>query len=263
MHGITFSDNFNFLVTGILIFKALSFFKWKTHQFLFYLSCQTFTVIFEMFFFLWNIQGDYAINSYVNWWKLLVLPGQTLLLWNILTKINLFIRGFLSKHSLKIRTSSKLLIHLSCLLSFCFYSKFRFTILISGRHFRMFWESTFVGFFFQQSYRSVAWNFFKVKAAARIIFNYFCKTFQGTFLQETLGELFLIFRNLDIQAFNPKQICSFDQYCRDTKFNKQKRRFFFFFWSIKLEKHIDITERIILEVSRTSILQLSYYENTF
>lgn len=27
MHGITFSDNFNFLVTGILIFKALSFFK--------------------------------------------------------------------------------------------------------------------------------------------------------------------------------------------------------------------------------------------
>ena len=49
-HGTAFSDICNFLVTGILNCEILFFVKWKTHQLVFYLSCQTVIVIFEMFF---------------------------------------------------------------------------------------------------------------------------------------------------------------------------------------------------------------------
>ena len=62
----------------------------------------------------------------------------------------------------------------------------------------------------------LAWNF-KLKTASRIfliIFNEFCKNFQNTFLQDTSRRLLLIFRELEIQTFNSKQICSLDQYCR-------------------------------------------------
>ena len=54
-------------------FEMLFFVEWKTHKFVFYLSCQTIFVIFEMVFSLWNIQGDYAMNSYINWLKLVLL----------------------------------------------------------------------------------------------------------------------------------------------------------------------------------------------
>ena len=62
----------------------------------------------------------------------------------------------------------------------------------------------------------LAWNF-KLKTASRIFlifFNEFCKNFQNTFLQDTSRRLLLIFRELEIQTFNSKQICSLDQYCR-------------------------------------------------
>ena len=39
------------------------------------------------------------------------------------------------------------------------------------------------------------------------------KSFITPFLQETLGQLLLISRKLDIQTFNSKQIFSLDQYC--------------------------------------------------
>ena len=38
----------------------------KRIKFVFYLSCQTITIVSE-FFFLWNSQRGYAINSHVNW----------------------------------------------------------------------------------------------------------------------------------------------------------------------------------------------------
>ena len=50
---ITSSDTFIFLVTGILISlidKILCFVKQKTHRFVYYLFCQTLTVISEMLF---------------------------------------------------------------------------------------------------------------------------------------------------------------------------------------------------------------------
>ena len=39
------------------------FVNWKTHRFVFYLSYQTITTISEVILFLWNSQGEYAINS--------------------------------------------------------------------------------------------------------------------------------------------------------------------------------------------------------
>ena len=44
-YNTIFLDICNFLVTGILICKMLFFVKWKTHRFVFYLSCQTIPVI--------------------------------------------------------------------------------------------------------------------------------------------------------------------------------------------------------------------------
>ena len=52
------------------------------------------------------------------------------------------------------------------------------------------------------------------------IFNEFCKKFNNTFLQDTSRRLLLIFRKLDIQIFNSKQICSLDQYCRHAIFDE-------------------------------------------
>ena len=65
------------------------------------------------------------------------------------------------------------------------------------------------------------------KTASR---NEFCKIFilSTPFLQDT-SEL-LIFKKLDIQTFNSKQICSLDQYCWHTIFDELKRRFCFL-WS--------------------------------
>ena len=39
------------------------FVNWKTHRFVFYLSYQTIATISEVILFLWNSQGEYAINS--------------------------------------------------------------------------------------------------------------------------------------------------------------------------------------------------------
>ena len=55
----------------------------------------------------------------------------------------------------------------------------------------------------------------------------------------------LIFRKLDIQTFNSKQICSLDRYCCHAIFDEKKRRFCFS-WSIKLEEHISVTKFNIL-----------------
>ena len=41
-------------------------------------------------FFLWNSQGDYALNSYINWWKLLISTCKNSSMKNISTKINHF-----------------------------------------------------------------------------------------------------------------------------------------------------------------------------
>ena len=72
MHDITVSDILNFLVPGILIWKMLFFLKWKRNRFVFYLTCRTIAVMFEMFFFcLWNSQGNYAIKICINRWKLI------------------------------------------------------------------------------------------------------------------------------------------------------------------------------------------------
>ena len=44
----------------------------------------------------------------------------------------------------------------------------------------------------------------------------FEKFLRTPFLQDTYRRLLLIFRKLDIQTLNSKQICSLDQYCWHT-----------------------------------------------
>ena len=90
MHDITFSDICKFLVTGILICKMLFLVKWKTHWFALYLPCQTITVFSEKFFFLWNSQGDYKMNSNINWWKSLTLTWTNTSMKNFSNKVNFF-----------------------------------------------------------------------------------------------------------------------------------------------------------------------------
>ena len=53
-----------------------------------------------------------------------------------------------------------------------------------------------------------------LKTVSWIFFNEFCKIFilRTHFLQDSSGQLLLIFRKLDIQTFNSKQIFSLDQY---------------------------------------------------
>ena len=87
---ITFSDICNFLVTGIVICKMFFFVKWKTRWFVFYLSCRTITVISKMVLFLWSSQGDYVMNSYINWWKLLIFTWINTSMKDVSTKVNLF-----------------------------------------------------------------------------------------------------------------------------------------------------------------------------
>ena len=41
-------------------------------------------------FFLWNSQGDYALNSYINWWILLISTCKNTSMKNISTKVNHF-----------------------------------------------------------------------------------------------------------------------------------------------------------------------------
>ena len=87
-HGITFSDICNFLVTEILICKMLLFCQVENIcVFVFYLSCQTITVSSEMVF---SSQGDYEINSYINWWKLLTFTWKKTSMKNVSAKVNLF-----------------------------------------------------------------------------------------------------------------------------------------------------------------------------
>ena len=73
---------------------------------------------------------------------------------------------------------------------------------------------------FQYSCCSLAWNFVKLKTASWIFLNEFCKVFilRASFYEDTSGWLFLILRKLHIQTFNPKQICSLDQYCWHASF---------------------------------------------
>ena len=66
------------------------------------------------------------------------------------------------------------------------------------------------------------------------------KNFKNTFLQDTSRRLLLIFRKLDIQTFNSKQICSLDQYC----------------WQAIYLISRNVSFRI-------SILESSYYKNNF
>ena len=66
------------------------------------------------------------------------------------------------------------------------------------------------------------------------------KNFKNTVLLDNSGRLFLIFRKLDIQTFNSKQICSLDQYCRQAIY--------------LMSRNVDF---------RISILQFSYYKNNF
>ena len=65
-HDMIFSNICNFLVTGILICKMLIFVKWKTHGFVFYLPVKLLLLSLK-----WK--EDYAIDSYINRWKLLYL----------------------------------------------------------------------------------------------------------------------------------------------------------------------------------------------
>ena len=65
----------------------------------------------------------------------------------------------------------------------------------------------------QLSCRPLASSFIKLKTASWIFFNEFCKNILRTyFLQNSSGRLLLIFRKLDIQTFNSKQIFSLNQY---------------------------------------------------
>ena len=67
-----------------------------------------------------------------------------------------------------------------------------------------------------------------------IFFNEFCKNFKNTFSQDTSRRLLQIFRKLDIQTFNSKQVCSLDQYCRHAIFDEQRRRFQDFHFTVGL-----------------------------
>ena len=93
-HYITFSGIWNFLLRWTLICKILLFVKWKTHRFVFYLSCRTITVISKILLFLWNSQGDFAINSCINWWKSLAFTWTKTSMKNASTKANLFTHRF-------------------------------------------------------------------------------------------------------------------------------------------------------------------------
>ena len=78
------------------------------------------------------------------------------------------------------------------------------------------------GSLFKKVVDLLAWNF-KLKTASRIFlifFNEFCKNIKNAFLQDSPRRLLLIFRKPDIQTFNPKQICSLDQYCRHAIFDE-------------------------------------------
>ena len=64
--------------------------------------------------------------------------------------------------------------------------------------------------------RSFSLKFYhKLKTASLIFFNEFCKIFvlRTFFLQGFSGRLLVMFRKLNIQTFNSKQIISLDQYC--------------------------------------------------
>ena len=64
------------------------------HWFVFYLSCQTITVSSEMVFSLWNSQGDYTINPYINWRKLLPFARTNIFMKNVSAKVNFFVLRF-------------------------------------------------------------------------------------------------------------------------------------------------------------------------
>ena len=53
----------------------------------------------------------------------------------------------------------------------------------------------------------------------------FAKDVKNSFLQDSSRRMPLIFRKLDIQTFNSKQICSLVQYIWHAIFDEQKRRF--------------------------------------
>ena len=61
---------------------------------------------------------------------------------------------------------------------------------------------------------------FKVQTTAWIFFNEYCKIFRSVFLTEHVQRLLVIFRKLDIQTSNSKQIYSLDQYCRNAIFDE-------------------------------------------
>ena len=127
-HDITFSDICNFLVKRIIIFKIFSFF--------FFLSSEKSICVLPLLsdyycylwngFFLWNSQGDYAVYSYINWWKLLIFTWKNNSMKNVSTKVNRFTLRFpyLGKFTLKTRTISRLSVQVDCLPYFCFFSKF-------------------------------------------------------------------------------------------------------------------------------------------
>ena len=62
----------------------------------------------------------------------------------------------------------------------------------------------------------------------------FAKDVKNTFLQDSSRQLLLIFRKPYIQAFNSKQICSLDQYCRHAIFDDWKCRFQDFYFTVEL-----------------------------
>ena len=93
-------------------------------------------------------------------------------------------------------------------------------------------------------------KFIKVKTTARIFFNEFSKTFKNTFFTGHLYSTLLIFRKLDIQTLNSKQICSLDQYCWHDIFDEGVC----FLRSIKFEKHVSTMELNTPNVFRASVL---------
>ena len=94
-HGITVSDICSFLITRILICKMLFFVKWKKHRFVFYLF-KLLLLSLQWLFFLWNSQGDYITNSYINWWKLLIFACTSTSIENVSTNETFFLLDFLN-----------------------------------------------------------------------------------------------------------------------------------------------------------------------
>lgn len=89
---ISFLDICKFLVTGILICEMLFFVKWKSQVFVFCVLplLSNYYGYLLNDFFLWNNQGNYPVNSYINWWKLLTFTWMNTSIKNVSTKVNFF-----------------------------------------------------------------------------------------------------------------------------------------------------------------------------